>query len=207
MDLRHLSTPGLVASHETSAEGNGRFRLFRSFTVSTEYMFSIGCLATILTSTSDSVIIPMSLRLGYVRSANASSRSIYTSVAVTIITVITTHTAIMSSTLPCMKQFLAMFESGELGEYTEETYTGTGTGSGKGTRTDHSIALTSLASGSRGKRDRKARASDELELRSDQVVSDTIAEVSADASSAVSDQSGGTTIKKTQKWEITYERW
>lgn len=147
----------------------------------------------------------MSLRLDYIHSAQAASRSIYTNVAVTIITVITTHTAIMTSTLPCMKQFLAIFESGELGEYTEETYTGTG--SGKGTRTDYSIALTSLASGTGTKRDRRARASDELQLRPDQIVGDTIAEVSADASSAISDRSGGATIKKTQKWEITYERW
>jgi hypothetical protein len=109
----------------------------------------------------------------------------------------------MSSTLPCLKQFLAMFESGMIGEISDATYTG----SGKGTRTDTSIALTSLTSGIGTVRGRRRRASDELELRPDQVVGDSRAEVSADAISAISNRSDAAIIKKTQRWEISYDRW
>jgi hypothetical protein len=143
------------------------------------------------------------LRLEYINHATISSRSIYTSVGVTIITTITTHIAIMSSTLPCLKQFLAMFESGMIGEISDAAYTG----SGKGTRTDTSTALTSLTSGIGTVRGRRRRASDELELRPDQIVCDSRAEVSADAISAISNRSDAAIIKKTQKWEISYDRW
>lgn len=150
------------------------------------------------------VIIPIGLRLEYIAHATLSSRSIYTSVAVTIITTICTHVAIMSSTLPCLKQFLAMFESGMIGEYSDSN---TYTGSGKGTRTDNSIALASLTSGSGTVRGRRRKASDELELRPDDVGGETRAEISADAISAVSShRSDAAIIKKTQKWEISYER-
>ncbi|GAB7331729.1 hypothetical protein MBLNU13_g03705t2 [Cladosporium sp. NU13] len=149
------------------------------------------------------VIIPIGLRLEYINHAAISSRSIYTSVAVTAITTITTHIAIMSSTLPCLKQFLAMFESGMIGELSDATYTG----SGKGTRTDTSIALASLTSGIGTVHGRRRRASDELELRPDQTVGDSRAEVSADAISAISNRSDAAIIKKTQRWEISYDRW
>lgn len=110
----------------------------------------------------------------------------------------------MSSTLPCLKQFLAMFESGMIGEYSDSN---TYTGSGKGTRTDNSIALASLTSGSGTVRGRRRKASDELELRPDDVGGETRAEISADAISAVSShRSDAAIIKKTQKWEISYER-
>lgn len=147
------------------------------------------------------VIIPIGLRLEYINHAAISSRSIYTSVAVTAITTITTHIAIMSSTLPCLKQFLAMFESGMIGEFSDATYTG----SGKGTRTDTSIALASLTSGIGTVRGRRRRASDELELRPDQIVGDSRAEISADAISAISNRSDAAIIKKTQRWEISYD--
>jgi hypothetical protein len=142
-----------------------------------------------------SVIIPIGLRLEYIQHAALSSHSIYTSVAVTITTTVTTHLAVMSSTLPCLKQFLAMFESGMIGEISGSTYTG----SGKGTRTDNSIALNSLTSAMSGTmRGRRRRASDELELRPDYAGGDSRAEVSTDADGI---------SKKTQQWEISYDRW
>lgn len=96
-----------------------------------------------------------------------------------------------------------MFESGMIGEISDATYTG----SGKGTRTDGSIALTSLTSGLGTMRDRRRRASDELELRPDHSVGDSRAEFAADAISAVSSRSDAAIIKKTQRWEISYDRW
>ena len=97
-----------------------------------------------------------------------------------------------------------MFESGMIGELSDATYTG----SGKGTRTDTSIALASLTSGIGTVRGRRRRASDELELRPDQqIVGDSRAEVSADAISAVSYRSDAAIIQKTQRWEISYDRW
>jgi hypothetical protein len=152
---------------------------------------------------SSSVIIPIGLRLEYIQHASLSSHSIYTSVAVTITTTITTHLAVMSSTLPCLKQFLAMFESGMIGEISNATYTG----SGKGTRTDNSIALNSLTSATGTVRGRRRRASDELELRPNYVGGDSRAEVSADGISAISNRSDAAIIKKTQQWEISYDRW
>jgi hypothetical protein len=56
-------------------------------------------------------------------------------------------------------------------------------------------------------RGRRRRASDELELRPDQIVGDSRAEVSADAISAISNRSDAAIIKKTQRWEISYDRW
>lgn len=152
----------------------------------------------------DSVVIPIALRLNYIRNSHISSESIYTSVAVTIMTTITTHIAIMSSTLPCLKQFLAMFESGMIGEYSDATYTG----SGKGTRTDESrtvesIGLSSLTSDGKSRK----RPTNDLQLRPNQAMGDSVAEVSADASSTISDRSSAAIIKRTQKWEVTYERW
>jgi hypothetical protein len=79
---------------------------------------------------------------------------------VTITTTITTHLAIMACTLPCLKQFLAMFESGMIGEYsgsgsgmnTAASGYGYGSGSRKGSRTDRSgsIALVEIARGGHG---------------------------------------------------------
>jgi hypothetical protein len=80
-------------------------------------------------------------------------------------------------------------------------------GSAKGTRTDNSMALTSLASGFGTVRGSKTRASDELELRLGCAGGDSKAEVSADAISAISIRSGAATIKKTQKWEVSHSRW
>lgn len=145
------------------------------------------------------VIIPLALRLEYIRHAYLSSESIYTNVAVTIITTVTTHIAIMSCTLPCLKQFLAMFESGMIGEYTDATYTG----SGKGTRTDQSIALTSLTNDGKS----RSQPANDMQLRPNEVQSDSVAEISADASSTLSDRSSAAIIRKTQKWEVRYDRW
>ena len=136
LHLRHLAPTGMVVTHEIEAESHGRIRVFRASTVSLRDRCDSKC-APWLTQSLCSVIIPIGLRLEYINHAAISSRSIYTSVAVTAITTITTHIAIMSSTLPCLKQFLAMFESGMIGEFSDATYTG----SGKGTRTDTSIAL------------------------------------------------------------------
>jgi hypothetical protein len=105
------------------------------------------------------VLLPTSLRLLYIHHAFLSSASIYTSISVTITTTITTHLAIMACTLPCLKQFLAMFESGMIGEYSGSGsngntaasgtyYTGgygSGGGSGKGTGRSGSVALVELA--------------------------------------------------------------
>ena len=199
LHLRHLAPTGMVVTHEIEAESHGRIRVFRASTVSLRDRCDSKC-APWLTQSLCSVIIPIGLRLEYINHAAISSRSIYTSVAVTAITTITTHIAIMSSTLPCLKQFLAMFESGMIGEFSDATYTG----SGKGTRTDTSIALASLTSGIGTVRGRRRRASDELELRPDQIVGDSRAEISADAISAISNRSDAAIIKKTQRWEISY---
>jgi hypothetical protein len=96
-----------------------------------------------------------------------------------------------------------MFESGMIGEISDATYTG----SGKGTRTDNSVALNSLTSAMGAARGRRRRASDELELRPDYVGVDSRAEVSADGISAISNRSNAAIIKKTQQWEISYDRW
>jgi hypothetical protein len=96
-----------------------------------------------------------------------------------------------------------MFESGMIGEISDATYTG----SGKGTRTDNSIALNSLTSAMGTVRGRTRRASDELELRPDYAGGDSRAEVSADGISAISNRSDAAIIKKTQQWEISYDRW
>ncbi|KAM0716007.1 hypothetical protein Q7P37_008521 [Cladosporium fusiforme] len=145
------------------------------------------------------VIIPLVLRLIYIHNSHLTSESIYTSIAVTTTTTITTHIAIMACTLPCLKQFLAMFESGMIGEYSDATYTG----SGKGTRTDGSIALTSLTSDGKARR----RPVGDFQLRPDRVVNDSVAEVCTDANSTRSDRSSAAIIKKTQQWEVKYERW
>lgn len=202
LHLRHLALIGMVITHEIEVESHGRICVFRAPTVSLRDRCDYKC-APWLTRSLRSVIIPIGLRLEYINHAAISSRSIYTSVAVTAITTITTHIAIMSSTLPCLKQFLAMFESGMIGELSDATYTG----SGKGTRTDTSIALASLTSGIGTVRGRRRRASDELELRPDQIVGDSRAEISADAISAISNRSDAAIIKKTQRWEISYDRW
>jgi hypothetical protein len=114
------------------------------------------------------VLLPISLRLLYIHRAYLSSNSIYTSVSVMITTTITTHLAIMACTLPCLKQFLAMFESGMIGEYSDSGsgsgmnttasgygYTGGsgyGSGSRKGSRIDRSgsVALVEIARGGHG---------------------------------------------------------
>jgi hypothetical protein len=96
-----------------------------------------------------------------------------------------------------------MFESGMIGELSDHTCIG----SAKGTRTGNSMALTSLANGVGTVRGRKTRASDELELRLGCTVGDSRAEVSADAISAISTRSDAATIKKTQKWEVSHDRW
>ncbi|KAL1587328.1 hypothetical protein WHR41_04261 [Cladosporium halotolerans] len=149
------------------------------------------------------IVIPIALRLEFIHHAHTSSNSIYTNVAVTILTTITTHLATMSSTLPCLKQFLAMFDSGMIGEYTDATYTG----SGKGTRTDQSIALASLASSTGARVGKRRRGSDELRLRPDQSTGDTGAEITVENSSTISEQSNSGIIKETRRWEVSYERW
>jgi hypothetical protein len=196
----------MVASHEIQAESHGSLRVLRAPTVSHQNCYKCipACLMiNLLTRLSSSVIIPIGLRLEYIQHATLTSHSIYTSVAVTITTTVTTHLAVMSSTLPCLKQFLAMFESGMIGEISDATYTG----SGKGTRTDNSIALNSLTSAMGTMRGRRRRASDELELRPDHAGGDSRAEVSADGISAISNRSDTAIIKKTQQWEISYDRW
>lgn len=90
-----------------------------------------------------------------------------------------------------------------IGEYSDATYTG----SGKGTRTDNSIALASLTSGANMAAERRRRRSDELALRPDQAAGHSAAEISADASSSISDRSSAAIIKRTQQWEVTYEQW
>jgi hypothetical protein len=114
------------------------------------------------------VLLPISLRLLYIHHASLSSNStsnnntsIYTSISITITTTLTTHLATMACTLPCLKQFLAMFESGMIGEYsgsgsgmnTMASGAYYGSGSGKGTmRTNRSgsIALVEIARGGHG---------------------------------------------------------
>jgi hypothetical protein len=206
LHLQHLATIGLVASHEIEAESNGSVRLLCAFTVSRQDHYSLQIRSNPsapLINIFHSVIVPIGLRLEYIQHATLSSHSIYTSIAVTITTTITTHLAVMSSTLPCLKQFLAMFESGMIGEISDAAYTG----SGKGTRTDNSIALNSLTSAMDSARGRRRRTSDELELRPDCSGGDSRAEVSADGISTISNRSDAAIIKKTQRWEISYDRW
>lgn len=193
----------MVASHEAQIEGDGRFRILCSPAVSSKSNDCLIANTSLILVEPNSIVIPIALRLEFIHHAHTSSNSIYTNVAVTILTTITTHLATMSSTLPCLKQFLAMFDSGMIGEYTDATYTG----SGKGTRTDQSIALASLASSTGARVGKRRRGSDELRLRPDQSAGDAGAEITVENSSTISEQSNSGIIKETRRWEVSYERW
>lgn len=162
--LQHLAVAGMVSAHENRIESNGRVRLFRPPAVSQSSVRQSSLrIPTILTTPplTNRVLLPTSLRLLYISHAALSSDSIYTGVSITITTTLTTHLAIMACTLPCLKQFLAMFESGMIGEYSGSGSNGNntavsayyGSGSGKGTmRTDRSgsIALDEITRGGHG---------------------------------------------------------
>ena len=137
----------------------------------------------------------------YIRSAVASSSSIYTNTPVVILTMLTTYTAIMSATLPCLRQFLAMFDSGLIGEYNESNNNNTQ----NGTMESQSFAMVSM-SREPARSPKSGRLVDErgVRLRPDQN-GDMRAEITAARRCSVDcEGSGRAIIKKTQAWEISY---
>jgi hypothetical protein len=109
-------------------------------------------------------------------------------------TTITTHVANMATTLPCLKQFLALFESGMIREFGDTT----GTGGSESTRAVRSRALASSQDGQKPRRSH-------FQLVPDHGTGEAFAAVSADSRSIESAYSNAPIIKKTSEWKITYE--
>lgn len=115
-----------------------------------------------------------------------SAQVVHASVSVALTTTIATHVANMATTLPCLKQFLAIFESGMIREYGDTPLTS----DNRGTEVERSIALTTL-------RGTGSQNEDRLDLA--QGASETIAVVSADSRSIESGYSSAPMTKRTQE--------
>ena len=111
---------------------------------------------------------------------------VYASVSVALTTTIATHVANMATTLPCLKQFLAMFETGMIRECGDAPLTANPRGIGA----ERSIALTTL---------RSTGSQNEDRLHLAQGASETIVVVSADSRSIESGYSSAPMIKRTQE--------
>jgi len=144
--------------------------------------------------------IPIALRLFYIHHTSQASREVYLSVSITILTMIVTHLSTMSATLPVLKQFLAVFDSGMIGTFGDSVYMG----SHKGTATSRSFALASIP---RRPVSHAVRSSDQDELRlRPAFVGDVQTEIGVDEACSVrSDVSGQAIIRKKQDFEVKHE--
>jgi hypothetical protein len=131
----------------------------------------------------------VALRLSHIHDWGGSAQVVYASVSVALTTTIATHVANMATTLPCLKQFLAIFESGMIRECGDTPLTT----NNRGTEAERSMALTTL--GGTG-----SQNEDRLDLA--QGASETMAVVSADSRSIESGYSSALMIKRTQEWHI-----
>lgn len=128
----------------------------------------------------------MAFCLSHIHAWGGSAQVVYTSVSVASTTTIATHVVNMATTLPYLKQFLAMFESGMIRECGDAPLTA----NPRGTGAERSIALTtSRGTGSQnGDRSHLAQGASEI-----------IAVVSADSRSIESGYSSAPMIIRTQE--------
>jgi len=131
-------------------------------------------------------MVPVALRLSHIQDWEGSAQVIYASVSVALTTTIATHVANMATTLPCLKQFLAIFESGMIREYGDTPLTT----DNRGAEAERWIALTTL-------RGTGSQNEDRLDLSHG--AGENIAVVSADSRSIESGYSSAPMIKGTQE--------
>lgn len=188
------------SAHAKKAQSRRCWRIFR--TASVGFLQHFECmLARTFSSLKCRAAIPIALRLHYVHHVVQASRAVYLSISVTVLTTIVTHLSTMSATLPVLKQFLAIFDSGMIGTFGDTVYKG----SQKGTATSRSFALASVARRPASHHAVGPGDQDELRLQP-AFVGEVHTEIGADEASSVrSDASGQAIIRKKQEWEVKHE--
>ena len=106
----------------------------------------------------------------------------------------------MSATLPCLKQFLAIFDSGLIGGLGDSI-----NNTRNGTAGSQSFVLASVARQPATPRVSRIAVASGMRLRPDKGFDVTVDITTDKRNSVDSDGSARAIIKKTQKWEVSYE--